>query len=157
MKLFEIDEKIESCIDQETGEINEELYNEYSKLREEKIENLICLYKNICSDVDALKYQEKCFEERRKAEERKAEKLKEFIAYALNGEKMKTARAEVTYRKSKAVYVHDDFVRWAEHNGRTELLTYKEPVPDKTFIKNAILAGEDIPAELIENINIQIK
>lgn len=157
MKLFEIEEELEACVDPETGEFNEERYNELSQLKEKKIESLICYYKNVCADADALKVQEKIFKERREREERKAESLKAFITRVLNGDKFKSDLVEVGYRKSKVVQVSDDFVKWAESNGKTELLKYRAPEADKTAIKNAILAGEEVPATIVENVNIQIK
>ncbi len=157
MKLFEIDEAIENCLDTETGEFNEELYNQLTEEREHKIENLICYYKNVVADAEAIKTQEKIFKERREREERKAESLKQFISRALNGEKFKTDKVEVGFRKSKQVVVSDDFIDWAQQNGRDDLLSYKEPAVNKTAIKAAITDGEDIPAEIVENLNISIK
>jgi hypothetical protein len=158
MKLFEIDAAIENCVDQETGEFNEELYNELVQERDNKIESLICYYKNIVSDAEALKVQESIFKERRMREEKKAESLKQYIAHALNGSKFVTDRVEVGFRKSKQVIVSDDFVTWAVTHERDDLLSYKEPSVNKTAIKAAIANGEEgLPAEIVENLNISIK
>lgn len=157
MKLFEIDEAIENCLDLETGEFNEELYNQLTAEREQKIENLICYYKNVVADATALKVQEDIFKERRQREEKKAESLKEFISRTLDGQKFKTDKVEVGFRKSKSVQVAEDFLNWAQKNGRDDLLTYKEPTANKAAIKAAITDGEDIPAEIVENLNISIK
>jgi len=157
MKLFEIEEEIEKCYDPDTGEFDEEKFNFLDKLKSDKLEDLICYYKNTMADAEALKVQEKIFKERREREERKAESLKQFITRALDGSKFKTDLVEVGYRKSKSVVVMPEFVEWAEKNGRTELLKYKAPEPDKTAIKNALALEEVIPAQMVENINIQIK
>lgn len=157
MRLFEIDELLEKCVDPETGEFDEESYNELSQLKEQKIEDLICWYKNVSADAEALKTQEKIFKERRECEERKAESLKDFITRTLNGAKFKSDKVEVGYRKSKAVKTSEDFVKWAVEHDRDDLLTYKEPTANKTAIKEAINNGEDVPAEIVENVNIQIK
>lgn len=157
MKLFEIEAEIENCYNPETGEFDEEKFNFLNDLRERKVESLICYYKNTVADAEALKVQEKIFKERREREERKAESLKQFIIRTLNGEKFKTDLVEVGYRKSKQVVVSDDFVKWATENGRDDLLTYKEPTVNKTAVKDAINCGDDVPAEITENINIQIK
>lgn len=157
MKLFEIEAEIESCYNPETGEFDEERFNILDELKNQKIENLICYYKNTVADAEALKVQEKIFKERREREERKAESLKQFIIRTLNGEKFKTDLVEVGYRKSKQVVVSDDFIKWATENDRDDLLTYKEPTVNKTAVKDAINSGEDIPAEITENVNIQIK
>ncbi|MDO4801780.1 MAG: siphovirus Gp157 family protein [Prevotellaceae bacterium] len=157
MKLFEIDEAIENCLNIETGEFDEEMYNLLTAEREQKIENLICYYKNVVADAEALKTQEKIFKERKEREERKAESLKQFISRALNGEKFKTDKVEVGFRKSKQVVISDDFIEWAQRNSRDDLLTYKEPTANKTAIKAAITDGEELPAEIVENLNISIK
>lgn len=157
MKLFEIEEELEKCVDSETGEFDEDKYNALTQLKENKIEGLICYYKNTVADAEALKTQEKIFKERREREERKAESLKAYIARALNGEKFKSDKVEVGYRKSKVVQTAEDFVKWAVEHDRDDLLTYKEPTANKTAIKEAINNGEDVPAEIVENVNLQIK
>lgn len=157
MKLFEIDAAIEGCVDLETGEFNEELYEQLTAERDQKIESLVCYYKNVAADAEALKTQEKIFKERKEREERKAESLKQFISRALNGEKFKTDKVEVGFRKSKQVVISDDFIDWAQKNGRDDLLSYKEPTVSKTAVKQAIEAGEEVPAEIVENLNISIK
>lgn len=157
MKLFEIDEALMNCFDDETGEINEEMYELLTEKREEKIESLLCWYKNLCSDAEQLKEQENIFKERRQTMENKAERLKNYIEYALAGEKFETAKVKVSYRKSKAVEVSEDFVKWAQDNDRDDLLTYKEPTVSKTAVKKALEYGETIPAQIVENINMSIK
>lgn len=157
MKLFEIDAELENCIDPETGEFDESKYNLLTHLRDEKIEGLICYYKNIVADAEALKVQEQIFKERRMREEKKAESLKAFLSRTLNGEKFRTDKVEVGFRKSKQVVVAEDFVQWAITHDRDDLLSYKEPTVNKTSIKEALANGEELPAEIVENLNISIK
>ena len=157
MKLFEIEQAIEDCLDAETGEFDEARFSELTLERDRKIEYLIQKYKNHLSDAEALKTQEKIFSERRKREEKNAESLKQYIVRVLNGEKFETDTVEVGFRKSNAVEVHEEFIEWAKNNGRSDLLKYKEPEADKTAIKAALTNGEDIPARLVENYNISIK
>lgn len=157
MKLFEIDAELENCVDPETGEFDESKYNLLTHLRDEKIEGLICYYKNIVADAEALKTQETIFKERRMREEKKAESLKAFLSRTLNGEKFRTDKVDVGFRKSKIVQTAEDFVKWAVEHDRDDLLTYKEPTANKTAIKEALANGEELPAEIVENMNIQIK
>lgn len=157
MKLFEIDAELESCVDPETGEFDETKYNLLTHLRDEKIEGLICYYKNIVADAEALKTQEAIFKERRMREEKKAESLKAFLSRTLNGEKFRTDKVDVGFRKSKQVVVAEDFVQWAITHDRDDLLSYKEPTVNKTSIKEALAKGEELPAEIVENLNISIK
>lgn len=157
MKLFEIEEELEKCVDSETGEFDEDKYNALAQLKENKIEGLICYYKNIVADAEALKTQEAIFKERRMREEKKAESLKAFLSRTLNGEKFRTDKVDVGFRKSKQVVVAEDFVQWAITHDRDDLLSYKEPTVNKTSIKEALAKGEELPAEIVENMNIQIK
>ena len=156
--IYEINAQIQECLNPETGEFDEERFNGLIELKETKIEQVICFYKNVVAMAKAMKEEEKSLKERREAEERKAENLKNYIQYALDGEKFKTSKVSVSYRKTQSVEVADDFVSWAIATGHDTLLKYKEPEVSKTAVKEAILAGEkDIPAQIIEGMSMTIK
>lgn len=155
--IYEINEQIENCLNPETGEFDEETFNSLVELRETKIEQLICFYKNVAATAKAMKEEENNLRERREAEERKAENLKNYIQYALAGEKFKTAKAAVSYRATKSVEVADNFVEWAQSNERDDLLSFKKPEVSKKAVKEAIEAGETIPARIVENTSMSIK
>lgn len=155
--IYEINEQIENCLNPETGEFDEETFNSLVELRETKIEQLICFYKNVAATAKAMKEEENNLRERREAEERKAENLKNYIQYALAGEKFKTAKAAVSYRSTKSVEVSDNFVEWAQSNERDDLLSFKKPEVSKKAVKKAIEAGETIPARIVENTSMSIK
>lgn len=157
MTIFEIDAEIEACWNPELETFDQERFEDLVQARDEKLEQLICFYKDVVAMSDAIKAEEDKLKERRQAEERKAERLKNYIEFALQGEKFKTAKAVVSYRKSKQVIVAEDFVKWAQANDRDDLLTYKEPTVSKTAVKAALESGEELPAEIIENNNINIK
>ena len=73
---------------------------------------------------------------------------------------MSTPRVVISFRKSEAVEIENesDFVAWAQSQNRDDLLTYKDPVPNKTAIKKAIKDGQNVSgAELLGKANIQIK
>ena len=156
-KLYEIDADIENCLDLETGEFDDIKFNALQQERKEKINGVICLYKNTVAFAKALKEQEDAFKERRQSAEKQAESLKDFIARALDGEKFESVDGTASFRKSKSVVCSDDFVRWAQDNDRDDLLTYKEPTANKTAIKDALKAGDVMPAEIVESLNITIK
>lgn len=153
MKLYEIDEAILSCIDTETGEIlDAEKLNALQIEREEKLENVALWIKNLTSDAEALKAEKQAFAERQKAAENKAESLKKWLTEALAGEKFKTTRVAVSFRKTKSVQVADIFAL------DNSFLKYAEPTPDKVAIKKAIEAGQEVTgATLVENVSISVK
>lgn len=157
MNLFEINRAILDCYNAETGELDTEALEALEEAKEEKIENIACFYRNTVSGLEQLKEQKKIFEERIKAEENKAERLKNYLSYALNGEKFSTAKVSVSFRRSKKVETSDDFVAWAQENGRDDLLSFKAPTASLTAIKAALEDGAELPARIVENLSAIIK
>lgn len=153
MRLYDIDEAILSCIDTDTGEIlDSDKLNALQIEREKKLENVALWIKNLTSDAEALKAEKQAFAERQKAAENKAESLKKWLTEALAGEKFKTTRVAVSFRKSKSVQVEDI---WKLDDS---FVKYAEPTADKAAIKKAIEAGQEVAgASLVENVSCSIK
>ncbi len=158
MNIYEIDNAMFSLIDEETGEIKDyEAFEELQMQKEEKIENTALWYKNLVAESKAIREEEKALVERRKSLENKAENLKNFINRTLDGNKFSTSKVAISYRKSTAVEVDDEFIDYAMKNNN-DLLTFKRPEPNKTVIKGMLQGGFDIPhAELVERNNMSIK
>lgn len=153
MKLYEIDEAILECINSETGEIlDEEKLAQLQFAREEKIKAVGEWYKNTMAEVNAYKAEKDSFAEKQKKAERKAESLKNWLAYALQGERFKTTTVQIAFRKSEKTVV-DDITKLDSK--------FYKPVKveaDLTKIKAAIKAGEVVEGCHIEsNNNISIK
>jgi outer membrane murein-binding lipoprotein Lpp len=153
MTLYEIDQKLLDCIDLETGEIlNEERLNELQMERNEKLEKVALWIKELNAEADALKAEKQAFADRQKAAENKAESLKKWLADALAGEKFKTTKVMVSFRKTKSVEVADIFALDENY------VKYSEPTADKAAIKKAIEAGQKVAgATLVENVSISVK
>ena len=158
MNIYEIDNAMFSLIDEETGEIKDyEAFEELQIQKEEKIENTALWYKNLVAESKAIREEEKALAERRKSLEHRAESLKNFVNQALQGNKFSTSKVAISYRKSTAVEVDDEFIDYAMKNN-SDLLTYKQPEPNKAVIKGMLQGGFDIPhAELVERNNMSIK
>ena len=158
MKLYEIDDAITKCVDAETGEIiDAEQLDKLQIERETKIENVACWIKDLKAEAEALKNEKQALAERQKVAENKAESLKKWLAYALQGEKFKTPKCAISFRKSEAVEVTDEGLNnlMKEHD---ELLTYKAPEPNKTAIKQALKDGLNVAGvTLVENTSVIIK
>ena len=158
MKLYEIDNAILDCIDTETGEVIDiDKLNELQLERDTKIENVACWIKDLKAEAEAIKAEKQALADRQKAAENKAESLKKWLAYALDGEKFKTARCSVSFRKTESVEVTDEGLNnlMKEHD---ELLTYKAPEPNKTAIKQAIKDGLNVDGvQLVQNVSTIIK
>lgn len=159
MDLFEIDKQILGCVDQETGEVIDlDMLASLTLQRDEKISNICKWIINLNSDVRQLKEQEDRFKERRQKAQKKAESLKNFLLTYMNGRPFKTAEFSATFRKSNAVEIvnQDAFEAFADKN--RGLLTFPAPVPNKTAIKAALDAGEEVPGAAIkQNVNLIIK
>lgn len=161
MTLYEINQAILDTIDPETGEIIDvEKLSELQMEREQKLEGVALWVKNLNAEAEAYKAEKEAFAEREKAAKNKAESLKKWLAYALNGEKMSTPKVAINFRKSESVEIEDEerVITFAQKNGRDDLLSYKAPTVNKSAIKAVIKTGKQIPgAVLVEKQNIQIK
>ena len=155
-KLYDLVREIEDFefeIDEETGEIlNANDLDNLELEKNEKIEQLCLWIKNLKSDAAAYKAEKDSFAKKQKAAENEAESIKNYIAYILAGEKFKTDRVTVSYRKSEQVecldmsLVDDDYLR------------FKEPELDKTKIKKALKDGVKVGGcMLVERQNMNIK
>ena len=151
--LYEIDEEILNCVDMETGEIIDvERLGQLQLAREDKVEGIALWIKNLLSDADAIKSEEEKLAQRRKANENKAKNLKEYLSKFLNGQKFKTPKVSISYRKSESVEVTDI------SNLDDDYLKFAEPTVDKTKVKKALKAGTVLQGvSLVENQNIQIR
>lgn len=163
MKIYEIDAAIEQLIaegmDEETGE----LLCDFEKLdalqmeRNKAVENLAMFYKNLMAEAEDIKVEEAALKKRREATVKAAERAEEYLKYVLCGEKFKTARVAISYRKSVKVELANDFVAWAKENA-PQYLKWKEPEADKREITAALKSGVEISgATLAESVNMTIK
>lgn len=152
MTLWEIDQALLACIDAETGEIDEEMWNALSIERDVKIEHTAILIKELLLQASGIHEEEKRLAERRKQKERTAERLKTNLDHSLFGQKFETSRVSVTYRKSEAVEIAPDA------RIPLDFLRYKDPEPDKTRLKAAIKDGMEFEGiKIVEKRNICIK
>ena len=158
MTIYEIDQAIMKCVDLETGEIiDTEQLDKLQMERDTKLENVACWIKDLKAEAEALKNEKQALAERQRMAENKAESLKKWLAYALQGEKFKTTKCAISFRKTEAVEVTDEGLNnlMKEHD---ELLTYKAPEPNKTAIKQALKDGLSVEGvQLIQNTSTIIK
>ena len=144
--LYEINEDILGCVDMETGEIVDEKRLEALEIeRDTKIEGIILWMKDLLAESEAVKAEAKKLSDRAKVCENKAEQLRKYIEHALEGQKFKTERCSVSYRKSSGVVIDDinalPVEVWKEVN---------ENWISKSKIKAAIEAGGTINGAHIE-------
>lgn len=162
MSLYEIDRQLErllmlesgNLVDTETGEIlTKEAVDALQMERETKIENCLLFVKNMNAEADMIKAEIDNLTARMKACKNKADWCKNYVANELAGEKFKTAKVAVTYRKSEAVELQGLII-----DVPNQYLKFEEAELDKTAVKKAIKAGEEVPGcVLVERSNIVIK
>jgi len=138
--LYEIDNDILECVDMETGEIiDEEKLNALEMEREKKIEAVILWRKDLIAEADAVKAEGAKLYKRGKICENKAEQLKKWIEYALAGDKFKTDRCSVLYRKTTSIVIDDVYALPAD--------VWKELSEEwisKSKIKEMLEAGKEV-------------
>lgn len=152
--LYEIDQKILSCCDMDTGEIiDQEMLDSLMIERDAKIEGVACWVKNLLSDADAIKAEKDALADREAKCRKKADDLKKWLAEALGGQKFSTAKCAVSFRRSETVEISDVALLPAE------LLRIKNTIePNKTAIKALLKDGQEVVGCcLVENQNISIK
>lgn len=162
MTLYEIDnairEVLESAADPETGElVDEELLEQYDKLimdRDQKVENIGLYIKNLEADAAAIKAEAKNLTARAKAAENKAEHLRNYLQFCLDGQKFSSPRLSVSFRRGTKVEVDQNRL----FEIPDDYLRYKDPEVDKKRVSEALKAGEDIPGcTLVESVSMIIK
>ena len=151
--LYEINQEILNCVDMETGEIIDmDKLGELQLAFDVKVENIALWIKNLLSDAEAIKAEKNRLAERQKSCENKAKSLKEYLNTYLDGQKFKTPRVSISYRKSDAVEVTDITKVKAEY------LKPVEPEVDKNKIKKALKEGAKLEGViLVQNQNMQIR
>lgn len=161
MTIYDIDNEFATkmnelleIFDEETGEVTdvdrfEELKKALDGLAEErkqKISNVACWYKSLVAEANAIKEEKQKLAKRQAACENKAENLKKYLEYALQGEKFKDARVNITYRPTKSVGFIPDY-DYSKLPPEFQKVTIE---PKKTEIKKAIESGVEIPGAFIE-------
>lgn len=144
-------------VDEDTGEItNFGAVEALNAQFEDKAESVACYIKNLSAFAEDLKAEEEALAGRRKAVERRVDNVKKYLTSCLEAvgkDKVETAKARISFRKSVRVQIDDEKALPADFV--TTTVTTK---PDKTAIKKAIQGGQDVAgASLVADRNIQIK
>ena len=163
MKLYEIKAELEelvekALVDEETGEILDidglNRLDELEMAFDEKVGNLACLIKNKKAEAEAIKAEKMMLEKRQKVTEHEVDRLKDYLAKMLDGEKFKDARCSISYRKSEKV-VFDDGFCFSSLPAQFKKVTVE---PKKTEIKDYLKTGAELEgAQIVTSNSIQIK
>ena len=157
MKLYEIDNAIYECVNEDGEVIDPEKLEELQMERDKKIEGIACWIKELSAEANAIKEEKLRLEARQKVAENKVKNLKSYLADALQGASFRTAKVSVSFKNTESVEVTPDGLENLKEM-RDDLLKYKEPEPDKTAIKQALKSGLSVRGvQLVQNTSTIIK
>ena len=152
--LYEINAAIMSCVDMETGEIiDPDALDALMMQKTEKIEAVALWIKNLQADAAAYKAEKDSFAKREQQATKKAEQLKRWLTYSLNGEKFTTTKCAISFRKSTVLDIVDKALIPEKF-----MVSSVTVAPDANAIKAALKEGQAVDGcRLVENQNIQLK
>ena len=147
MNIFNEEDLMSMCIDVDTDEFNEAMFEGLRIERDKKIENIALWVLEDEAMAKNIKEQENKLKERREILEQRIEKRKEFLRYIAEGKKLKTDRVTVSYRTSKAVKITNE-----------EII----PIKYKTVKTSVSVSKEDIKKDLqagkkVEGAELEIR
>lgn len=159
MNIFQIDKEIAELVD-ENGEITDlEALEALVMEREKKIENVVLLIKEQTLGAEAMRQEEIALADRRHKNERNIERLKEYLDYALSGQKFETSRCSVSWRHTKVAEIDEaTTMSYIVENQLDDLLIFTEPRLARKVITDRLKEGNKIPgATLTEKVSPIIK
>lgn len=152
--LYEINQDILDCVDAETGEIlDTERLDGLQIEREAKLEGVALWVKDLKAEAAAVKEEADKLTARKKALDNKIESLKNWLLFALDGEKLKTPRCSVYQTHSQRVSVEDEakLIDFLKLEDEPEMyLRFREPELKKDEIKKALKEGGFFPGAVLE-------
>ena len=153
--LYEIDQEILDCVDMETGEIlDAEKLDALQIERERKLEGVALWVKDLNAEAAAVKEEADKLTARKKSLDNKIAGLKQWLLYALEGEKLKTARCSVYQTHSTRLNLIDEqsVVNWIQTNcdEPEQFLKFSLPEIRKDAVKAELKAGAEIPGAALE-------
>ena len=152
--IFDFLDEIEQIADSMTaeaelcGEISDELKAQLDAVQLEKkakAEQLCLKYKERKYIAEAKKAEAKKLSEDAAIMEKANERLRDYIAFLLEGEKLETARVKVSYRLNPPSATILD-----EAKIPAEFWKPGKPTIGKTEIKEAIEKGQNVPGAILE-------
>ena len=155
MNLYEIDDAILACVDQETGDILDLEKLEALEIEHDaKISNLACWVKDLRSESAAIKAEKDALDKRMKAKDNLADRISTYLERYLNGAKFEDSRCAISYRKSESTEIAEGL----DLNTLPDDCKKITVTANKTAIKAALKNGVMIDGcTLVTKNNIQIK
>lgn len=158
--LFEMNAEMEQLLsmlcDEETGEINEEVYKQIIQLeidRNEKIDGWCFWLKQKKAELDAAKEVLDRAKNRYLAMEESLRNARATFTKLMDGEKFKSAYNTVYYTRTEAVVPDADFDYTKVDD---DFLVYRTPDINKAKVKSALRLGIYVPGLHLEEHNTMV-
>lgn len=162
MTIFEIDAAIAACVDPETGEVDAEQIADLQMEREKKIDNVAAWILDLEGDIKKLADERARvtahLDDLKNACEKKIEKLKGYLRYALGDTPYKNDRLSVKFTRSQVIKdMTDEQIASLPAEFKT-IKTVTTVKPDKVALKKAIKDGWNIAGvEVEERVSVSVK
>lgn len=154
-QLSEIEMQILEQLESEDG-IDKEIYDTLKFTEEEILVSCARVYRQILSDVQACKDEEKRLSERKKKLENSAQRLKDMMFEGMKitgASKIRRPEFDIMIKKNPPSLQIDK-----EENIPNEYFKNLAPVLDKTLLRNAIKSGLNLEGvQLIQTERLEIK
>jgi len=155
----QLEELINSCANEETGEISEDDFAAFQELKTETIANglelLAKVRANKLGNIDSIDAEISRLAKRKNQIAKAVDSVENYMTYLLNthaDKKVKTDLFTFGFRKSKSVSIADENLIPDEY-----VIVKNTRSPDKTRIKAAIESGDVVTgASIVEKQNLQI-
>lgn len=129
-----------------------------------KAVNIAVIVKSIKAEAEQLKAEKLRLAKRQAQKEKAAERLEQYLLnsmQAIGREKVDKPQAVIRVKKNSESTVIDNeksFIEWAETNGYTDLLKYKDPEVKKKEVKDLLKRNVELPfVHLERKTKIDIK
>lgn len=164
MKLYEIDSAILEVIendfsfDEDTGEVyfTTDDLNALDMARNEKLEGCLLFIKNYESEAAAIKAEITALQARMKRKQAAADRLREYVLFSMENMHDKTFETSKAY--ARVGYYQRVDVEDMDALPREYVREKVTASPDKTAIKKAIKAGEEVKgARLVSYPSLTVK
>ena len=143
--LYEIDQAILECVDLETGEIlDSDRLTALQMERERKLEGVALWVKDLNYEAQMVKEEADKLNARKKALDNKIASIKNWLLWALDGEKLKTPRCNVYQTHSQKVVIDDEKAlidMFMSSPFGEKFLRMKDPEIDKNALKDSMKQG----------------
>ena len=143
--LYEIDQAILECVDLDTGEIlDSDRLTALQMERERKLEGVALWVKDLNYEAQMVKEEADKLTARKKALDNKIASIKNWLLWALDGEKLKTARCNVYQTHSQKVVIDDEKAlidMFMSSPSGEKFLRINDPEIDKNALKDSMKQG----------------